>query len=700
MGILLLLAVRLTWGESVYTMVSANVPAGKADESTPTPGLATIIDCSVLMLLLAAGVAWTQKLARSHLVWLGIVLALAALAVAAQWHAPAKLLALAGTCDLVMALLAGWSVFVLLADARLRPLVVAVLVAVLCVWCFRIYVQRFVDMPENWAYFQENRARIMAENGWKEDGSEIRLYEARLKSEEAGGFLPFSNVFAAGQAGMVLLAAALAFQTFRAAMTQNAQQQNVAGGKGEIPLPYLFASLLAMVTAAGAATVAFSGSKGAGAALALVGTIVLACLFLPRFVATHRRALVAAASVAVIAGFGATLAWGLTHNALPGRSLLFRWHYWVGSAPMIRDHPLLGVGLNNFGGYYGQTKLPYAPEDVKDPHSFFVRIAAEMGLPATVLMLGLLAWAFLRSTRERFAATEEETRFPLAETMIIGAVFCVVWFIIRAALADRVDIPYNAAMNVIYAVLAFGGFALATWALHVVPPALLRPVFLGAGAGAAAILLYDQVNMAAVTGSVAMLFWVLLATAQPQDPAIVSPARPGRWVSPLLAVAGIGLPATTSIKLAAGTHPWDTDRMQRQMGDAIGGGNLGAAESLVDEALAANARSGSLLMMRIHIRLERHEPVAAYIRATLALQPSNPNLRLALVRMVADGPADWPVSERIAALEQAIELDKGLAWLEGKSTTRDIQRFSDKQLAEIRQLLERLRAAEKSNPPQ
>jgi hypothetical protein len=57
------------------------------------------------------------------------------------------------------------------------------------------------------------------------------------------------------------------------------------------------------------------------------------------------------------------------------------------------------VGLDNFGLYYLGARLPWAPEEVKDPHNVFVKFLVELGvigLALCVAWLGRLAWEATR----------------------------------------------------------------------------------------------------------------------------------------------------------------------------------------------------------------------------------------------------------------------------------------------------------------
>ena len=68
--------------------------------------------------------------------------------------------------------------------------------------------------------------------------------------------------------------------------------------------------------------------------------------------------------------------------------------------PVLREHPLLGLGLNTFSVYYefetGRTDW--------GPHSFYVALIAETGLIGTTVFALFLAWLLVRLVVFRRAA--------------------------------------------------------------------------------------------------------------------------------------------------------------------------------------------------------------------------------------------------------------------------------------------------------
>ena len=75
---------------------------------------------------------------------------------------------------------------------------------------------------------------------------------------------------------------------------------------------------------------------------------------------------------------------------------LFRVQIWTSSVRMIADHPLLGVGLDNFLYLYrGHYMLPEAAEEpnISHPHNWLLHFWLELGLLGVAAAVGLLIWA-------------------------------------------------------------------------------------------------------------------------------------------------------------------------------------------------------------------------------------------------------------------------------------------------------------------
>ncbi len=104
---------------------------------------------------------------------------------------------------------------------------------------------------------------------------------------------------------------------------------------------------------------------------------------------------------------------------------------WTGGAQMVREHPLFGVGYGRFPQEIGK----YAPEVAgKDPHNNFLKIAAEMGIPALLSFVFLLGLCFWRGVRLYGKVGD-----PLLKAMLLGYVGSVVGLAVANVFGSRLD---------------------------------------------------------------------------------------------------------------------------------------------------------------------------------------------------------------------------------------------------------------------
>jgi len=85
-----------------------------------------------------------------------------------------------------------------------------------------------------------------------------------------------------------------------------------------------------------------------------------------------------------------------------GGTTFFRLQLWQSSVAMVGDHPLLGVGLDNFlYAYRSHYVLPTAWEefDLSHPHNFVFDFWLRLGLPGLLIIIGLLVGFFRQGWR-------------------------------------------------------------------------------------------------------------------------------------------------------------------------------------------------------------------------------------------------------------------------------------------------------------
>ncbi len=173
-------------------------------------------------------------------------------------------------------------------------------------------------------------------------------------------------------------------------------------------------------------SVVFTFSRGGFLALA----VVLVALSIH-----HKFSLVRILSVLIIMGAilpflpgNYTARLSTLTNFLPGRgdvrnevSFRGRASEWMVAALMFRDHPLLGVGIRNYPEHYldYSSRLGLDPRrENREPHSFYLEIAAESGLAGILVFTAIFAYLYraIRTARKRFeqAGAREEAEMVVS----------------------------------------------------------------------------------------------------------------------------------------------------------------------------------------------------------------------------------------------------------------------------------------------
>jgi O-antigen ligase len=116
-------------------------------------------------------------------------------------------------------------------------------------------------------------------------------------------------------------------------------------------------------------------------------------------------------------------------STLSGRgSLLERFYATRAAAEMAVDHPLLGIGLDQFKTQYvaGRYRPPEAHLALDSAHTFWPEIAAELGFPALAMVVLVFAAALLALWRVYRAPPDELTRILAATLLAALAAWLVV----------------------------------------------------------------------------------------------------------------------------------------------------------------------------------------------------------------------------------------------------------------------------------
>ena len=376
-----LVALRPLVGES-YDSAGNTLTAALGVVSDPKPLATLIFDLLVLSStcgwLLARALGSLRPYRRTGLEWGAVLVAVAA--VVSCFFAGNKRLAINATIDWLCLPILAITLVQLLREPWQRRVLLAAMLASACVEALQCMEQYF-SFNETWAHYQNIKPDFWARQGVELDSSKVELFEQRMRAREATGFFPHSNV-----AGSYLVLCLFAGLGLIAAQWSNLKQR----GNNAIAFLGTVGTALMLVG------VVLTKSLGA----LLSGFAGLALWIIARRFATwidaHRMRAWTIAWLCVVAGAGAVIGHGMDRGSLPGWSLTFRWQYWQASSHLIADHWTTGVGRENFGRHYLRYKSIESPEEVANPHSFFVQAAADWGLLGLVGVLLMVLQASFR----------------------------------------------------------------------------------------------------------------------------------------------------------------------------------------------------------------------------------------------------------------------------------------------------------------
>ena len=117
----------------------------------------------------------------------------------------------------------------------------------------------------------------------------------------------------------------------------------------------------------------------------------------------------------------------------------FRLRLWDSALAMVRDHPILGIGLDNFLYLYQQRYIDpsaLAEANLSHPHNLILHFWLQLGLLGLVAALWLLARMF-SSGLGIFRASEDSVRRALAA----GAVASLVDFVVHGLVDNSYFLP-------------------------------------------------------------------------------------------------------------------------------------------------------------------------------------------------------------------------------------------------------------------
>lgn len=104
-----------------------------------------------------------------------------------------------------------------------------------------------------------------------------------------------------------------------------------------------------------------------------------------------------------------------------------RLNVWLASINMIKDHPIVGLGLNNFQLYYLDYKPLSGQEIFRHAHNTFINIAVEMGLIA----LGFFIFFLILVFRQVLKVRSCERLVLVSKSIVIGIMSLLVFGLVE-----------------------------------------------------------------------------------------------------------------------------------------------------------------------------------------------------------------------------------------------------------------------------
>jgi len=427
------------------------------------------------------------------------------------------------------------------AEHQMRGLA-AVMVSLAVVLSSFGYHQYFVSLPQERAeYARDADAMLRLSGEWYPPGSvERKQFDSRVESRE-----PIATFALANSLGG-FLATWLIVCLGRAISSSNSGDQDFSGATRAAVWPWLICAAVI------AGCLLLTKSRSAYVAI-VAGGFGLAWIYRgPRKWLNPKILLVGGLGVVLLIGL-AIAAGGLDRLVLAeaGKSLAYRLEYWQSTLAMIADYPWLGCGPGNFQDYYTAYKLPWASEEIRDPHNFIFEVWATAGTPALIALAAVLV-LFTRLVVQNPAAPAVEKSSTLealqgaSAPIVAGAGAGLVLAYVIGLLLEIHFSPEKLA-----AALAIGAIALVV----LLPSALNGPWNRRLPAIAVLVLL---IHLLAAGGigypGIAQSLWVLIAfganlselsgnEARSGNIAATRPTRVGSWAMPTAAIIFGGLAA-------------------------------------------------------------------------------------------------------------------------------------------------------------
>jgi O-antigen ligase/tetratricopeptide (TPR) repeat protein len=585
-------------------MQSTTVPTNISD---------TLYSLSVSGVLLAAFVywlvwrLWTGKLSfYSTGIEVGLLLLCAAIVISG-FIAPDKRMVITYAALLVTpALMALLLVHVLDSPSKTSALL-ATIAALGIVNTYEGADQFFSSNQVTIEQYEQNPQSLLEPLGIEKGTLQHFLLEHRLYSKGVRGYFTTRN-----SAGSFLLMSLFAAAALLVERMERRRLQTIR------PAFVLAAAAMVVVILCG---LVLTKSKGAILGLLFAAAVLLAYRQFGRWLYAHRRLLLFACAVSIVASVCVVISYGLSHDRLPGgNSMLVRWQYWRASAKMYAHHPLTGVGAGNFAHFYTRYKPPAALESVADPHNFVLSILTQIGPLGLVGFLIMLAGPLSKVHRPLSSDNRPAglLQGPAPKVIAVLALIatCATTLLIRPFLipmpqADSFDVLVCLAIALYIAptIVLLIGLWLLTWPPQTstgadAKPTLTIPILFCA---VLAVLLANLIDFAIFEPPVYTAFWAMIACMLAVHNR-TSDRRPfalkQRPVLRILTTALAGATLLAYFNFALLPVAKTTSAMQRAK-QAISAGQFDAAYELLDAATKDDTLNSTVPALKARLYLEQ-----------------------------------------------------------------------------------------------
>jgi hypothetical protein len=592
-----------------------------------------------------------------------------------------KFAAIITACHWTAAMSLAWAASQLVRDwARLR------LVAAACVGLLGLYVvqaanYRFIEVPALQRQWNDQKNEILAQRGYAPDSFLAHQLGKKIMAGEMMGFTNSPDAFGEILALLCVIAAGVLISCI--------SESNAPASVGT-----------ALLLALGLGLTGLTYSK-----TALATPFLAAVLFL--LVWRGRAGLRRDARMVFWIGAGLVVAlclgvvrYGMTHGNLPGKSMTFRWYYWVGAAKAMHSSLrlfFLGTGWSNFGRYYLQFRLPQAPEEVKDPHCMVVRFFVELGVVGGLLMAAWLLrlWWELTQEMRPTAPSKVKNDAPPGPISVMGFMSLVVTAMVGLTFWLSADLSQSPSELIFKSGLrlAFGAVLLIASVLAAArslrdgicddrpAPWILWGMLVGLGM----FLVGNLVDYSLFESGPLIVFAMVAGSVLGMRQMPAPTRRPGAFFALICATAmwlallmGVWMPTNTSEQSAAEAdqllrdnhtgramaeyvdaaqqQPLNADYMYRAFRAAVyDRASLEQQLELISEAIAADPRHELYYLSRAHCQATASHPdierARSDFRTALELDPNNMEARVEYARTLVK----WAAAEVHAEVRQNYE---------------------------------------------